>query len=207
MSTASRLGLVAGVVAAAAAVGGIAAVLLVRPRSQPGQEPAWAPTDPQPLPDVLIDPAVVVEKGARRLTVYSDGAPVKGYRVVLGSAPMFHKLREGDGRTPEGEYYVCSRNPDSRHHRSMGLSYPNTEDADAALQSGLISRREYRAIEDAIRHLRRPPWKTPLGGEIMIHGGGTAAGDWTEGCIALDDTDAAELHVALPLGTPVTIVP
>ena len=54
--------------------------------------------------------------------------------------------------------------------------------------------------------MTRPPWKTALGGEIMIHGGGTDS-DWTEGCIAVSDLEAEELFRALPLGTPVEIAP
>ncbi len=165
-----------------------------------------ADSDSQALPEVLVDPSVVVEKRMRRLTVFSAGEPVKGYRIALGAEPLGDKEREGDARTPEGEYYVCTRNPASKYHRSMGLSYPNALDADRGLQAGLITSREHRAIADALRHMRQPPWKTRLGGEIMIHGGGTHA-DWTDGCIALSDGEAEELFTALPLGTVVEILP
>ncbi len=166
-----------------------------------------APTDKHGLPDVLVDPSLVVEKSSRRLTVYSEGAPVKGYRIALGREPVGDKAHEGDGRTPEGEFYVCSRNPASKYRRAMGLSYPNEEDADRGLEDGLITKRDHRAITTAIHRMQRPPWKTPLGGEIMIHGSGATRGDWTLGCIALDDDDVDELFTALPMGTPVVIVP
>ncbi len=149
---------------------------------------------------------MLVEKHARRLTVFSDGEPVKRYRVALGGEPEGDKEREGDLRTPEGEFYVCTRNSASKYHRSIGLSYPNEEDAERGLAAGLITKREYRTILDATRHMTRPPWKTALGGEIMIHGGGTDS-DWTEGCIAVSDPEVEELFRALPLGTPVEIAP
>lgn len=174
----------------------------------PGHEDATqpSPTDPHPLPDPLVDPRVEISKSERRLRVFSDGAPVKGYRVALGREPHGDKEREGDGRTPEGAFYVCTRNGESQYHRSIGLSYPDAEDAERGLAAGLINKREHRTIVEATRHLRQPPWNTALGGEIMIHGGGTHA-DWTAGCIALSDEDAEELFKALPLGTPVSILP
>jgi len=163
-------------------------------------------TDPFPLPDPLVDPQVQIRKSERVLVVFSDGAPAKTYEMALGSEPVGDKEREGDARTPEGEFYVCTKNTESRYHRSIGLSYPNAEDAERGLAAGLISKREHRTILDALRHLKQPPWNTALGGEIMIHGGGVHA-DWTAGCIALTDTDAEELFNALPLGTQVVIVP
>lgn len=165
-----------------------------------------APVDAE-LPETLIDPALRVEKGARTLTLLSDDEPIKSYPIALGNEPIGDKEREGDGRTPEGIFYVCVKNPASRFHRSLGLSYPSEQDADRGLAAGLISKRDHRAIVSAIRHMQRPPWKTALGGEIAIHGGGSRRGDWTQGCIALEDDAAEELFNALPLGTPVEIRP
>lgn len=164
-------------------------------------------TDATPLPEILVDPRVLVEKDMRRLTVFSDGVAVKRYRIALGTNPVGDKEREGDGRTPEGDFYICSKNAASKFHRSLGLSYPSEEDADRGLADGIITKRDHRAIVTALHRMERPPWKTKLGGEIMIHGAGATRGDWTRGCIALDDRDAEELFVALPMGTPVTIVP
>jgi len=175
------------------------------PEAEQAMTPRPEP-DETPLPDPLIDPRVEIHKEARVLTVFSGSQPVKDYRMVLGSTPVGDKEREGDGRTPEGEFYVCSKNDASQYHRSIGLSYPNAEDADRGLTAGFISKREHRTILEAIRHMKQPPWNTALGGEIMIHGGGTRA-DWTAGCIALSDADAEELFNALPLGTTVIIEP
>ena len=177
-----------------------------RPSTEAGASDRIAESDTQALPDVLVDPAVLVEKRARRLTVFSEGRPVKRYRVALGREPIGDKEREGDLRTPEGEFYVCTRNTNSKYHRAIGLSYPNEEDAERGLAAGLITKREYRTILDATHHMTRPPWKTALGGEIMIHGGG-AESDWTEGCIAVSDAEVEELFRALPLGAPVEIAP
>ncbi|MDP2233324.1 MAG: L,D-transpeptidase family protein [Actinomycetota bacterium] len=172
----------------------------------PGQTPPIKPTDPFPLPDPLVDPSVRIDKSLRMLTVFSEARPVKHYQVSLGTEPAGDKEAEGDGRTPEGEFYVCTKNSASQYHRSIGLSYPNAEDAERGLASKMISKREHRTIIEAMRHLKQPPWNTALGGEIMIHGGGTRA-DWTAGCIAISDKDAEELYNALPLGTSVLIEP
>jgi hypothetical protein len=158
------------------------------------------------LPETLVDPRLLAEKSRRTLTVFSAGRPVKTYRIALGSEPVRPKEREGDGRTPEGDYYLCMKNSESRYHLSLGLSYPSAVDAERGLAEKLISKRENRAITDAVRHFRKPPWNTKLGGEIMIHGGGTKR-DWTEGCLALSDADVDELYPLIPLGTEVEIRP
>lgn len=165
-----------------------------------------ADSDADPLPDILIDPAIVIEKSTRSLVVFSAGAPVKRYRVGLGSAPIGDKEQEGDGRTPEGRFYVCAKNGESRYRRALGLSYPSEEHAERGLAAGVITRREYRQIIDAVAHFRQPPWRTALGGEIMIHGNGSG-NDWTAGCIALEDGEIDELFIEIPLGTPVEIRP
>jgi len=157
-----------------------------------------------PLP-ALRNPRVVIVKSARRLTVCDGPNPVKIYRVVVGAVEG-DKVREGDQRTPEGTFYVCLKNPQSRYTLSLGLSYPDIEDAERGLRDKLITVPQFRAIVRAIRSGQRPPWNTPLGGEIMIHGGG-AERDGTLGCIGMDDEHIRELYEALPVGTPVTIRP
>ncbi|WP_058880968.1 murein L,D-transpeptidase family protein [Chloracidobacterium thermophilum] len=147
-----------------------------------------------------------VYKSLRRLELWSGHACVKAYAVALGAEPELDKLREGDHRTPVGRFYVCTRNDRSRFHLFLGLSYPNEEDAERGLRDGLISRRQYRAIRQAQRQQVRPPWNTPLGGEVGIHGGGTGS-DWTWGCVALSNDDIEELWLTCPLKTPVTIYP
>jgi len=159
-----------------------------------------------PLPCPLPEARIVVLKSERRLTLYAGDKRVREYSVGLGFNPEGDKVQEGDGRTPQGEYYVCAKNPTSRFHLSLGLNYPNEEDAVRGLASGLITRAEYERITAASRQRRQPPWDTVLGGEIFIHGHG-ASRDWTLGCIALHNEDIAELYEAVPVGTSVTIYP
>ena len=149
---------------------------------------------------------IVVRKGERRLTLLGDGRELLSTRVGLGSVPVGAKRRQGDGRTPEGDYYVCSRNANSRFHLFLGLSYPNGDDAERAQRAGLISAAQSRAITQAVAARQRPPWDTVLGGTVGIHGSGSNW-DWTLGCIALDDDDIETLWGLCPIGTPVRIDP
>ncbi|HEX8502960.1 MAG TPA: L,D-transpeptidase [Pyrinomonadaceae bacterium] len=160
----------------------------------------------RPLKLPLTSPKIVVEKGARRLTLYSGGERVRVFRVVLGFEPAGDKVREGDGRTPVGDFYVCMKNERSKFYLSLGLSYPNAEDAERGLRDGLITRAQARQITSAVARGAKPPWNTALGGEIFIHGGGTSD-DWTWGCVALENEHIKELFDAVPLGTHVRIEP
>ena len=148
---------------------------------------------------------ITVMKGKRELLLHSGGKLVGKYPIGLGTNPNGPKTVAGDRRTPEGEYYVCVKNPKSAYYLSLGLSYPNERDAKAALNAGCISKAVYESIASAIRKGRTPPWHTALGGEIFIHGRGSQS-DWTWGCIALDDDDMLELYKTVPIGTPVTIL-
>jgi lipoprotein-anchoring transpeptidase ErfK/SrfK len=150
-------------------------------------------------------PRVMVCKSAHVMTVFDGERALKSYRVAVGGG-RGDKVKEGDRCTPEGRFYVCNKNPQSQYTLALGLSYPSAEDAKRGLAEGLITRAEHDGIVRAIRRRTRPPWNTALGGEIMIHGNG-AGRDWTAGCIALDDDHIREVYPALPLGTPVTIVP
>src|SRR5688572_19895605 len=77
----------------------------------------------------LRDPSVVIKKKERVLELYDGDKLVKTYEMVLGFAPAGDKRREGDGRTPEGEFYIFTKNPKSQFHLSLGLSYPSIDDA------------------------------------------------------------------------------
>ena len=145
---------------------------------------------------------ILMEKAARRLTLFDEeNEPVFVFPIALGSRPVGPKEREGDGRTPEGRYFVCLKKI-GKYGPSLGVSYPNEQDA-----------RRAKAPEELIACIReragrgeRPPWGSALGGEIYIHGGG-ADTDWTAGCIALNDSDALSLYDAVPLGTKIEILP
>ncbi len=156
------------------------------------------------LPD-LKEPAIVIRKRTRVLEVYDGGRLVSSFSTVLGSSPELDKEVEGDGRTPEGEFYVFVKNPKSRFHLSLGLSYPTPDDAERGLADGLISREEHDAIIKAASEKKMPPQKTRLGGEIYIHGGGISR-NWTHGCIALENDEMTALFEVIPVGTRVTIL-
>ena len=154
----------------------------------------------------LKSPRIVIRKTARTLALYDRDRLIKTFTVVLGFAPVGDKEREGDGKTPEGEFYVFTKNDKSKFHRSLGLSYPSISDARRGLADRSITQAEHDSIVSAISKKEMPPQKTALGGEIYIHGGGTHT-DWTLGCIALEDDEIEDLFNAIPVGTPVSVMP
>jgi len=131
---------------------------------------------------------VLVEKQARRLYLKRDEAVLAEFRVALGFAPIGHKMEEGDGRTPEGRYALDWRNPNSRFHRSLHVSYPNDADAAQAAARGVSP-----------------------GGDIFLHGTpwwlAALHRDWTLGCIAVQDAEIDMIWVAIADGTPIVIRP
>ena len=149
-------------------------------------------------------PRIVVYKKDRKLELYSDRTLVRTYRVGLGFSPVADKQREGDGATPEGDFYIFVKNNKSAYYLSLGVSYPNAEDAERGLRDGLITKTQRDEIVEAIRKKVAPPQYTKLGGLIYIHGHG-AKSDWTWGCVALENDDIKELYDAVSVGTPVTI--
>ena len=163
-------------------------------------------TDRPRLELPLEKPRIVVWKGARKVELFSDEKLLRTYKAGLGFSPVADKVREGDGATPEGEFYVFVKNNRSAYYLSLGVSYPNVEDADRGLRDGLINWAQHRAITEAIRKKTAPPQYTKLGGLIYIHGNG-ARSDWTWGCVALENEDMKELFDAATVGTPVTIHP
>lgn len=155
---------------------------------------------------VIDNPRIVVKKNDRKLELWDGDSLFESFSVGLGWNPVGDKQKEGDGRTPEGVYYVCTRNSYSRFYLSLGVSYPNKEDAREAFDEGLIDQSTYEQIDSAISQGIQPPWNTSLGGEIMIHGHGSHS-DWTAGCVAVDDEIMDILWKHCPLGTPIIIEP
>ncbi len=136
---------------------------------------------------------VIIYKSLRRLDLLHDGKRLRSYRISLGGNPLGHKQQEGDSRTPEGDYKIDWRNPKSKYHLSLHISYPDKSDKASARKRGVSP-----------------------GGDIMIHGlpnGWEAAGmalagvDWTDGCIAVDNWAIKEIWDAVPNGTPISILP
>jgi len=154
----------------------------------------------------MKNPRLVVVKQKRELQFYDDGKLIKTYKIALGFAPRGDKKTEGDGKTPEGVFYVFTKNPNSRFHLSLGLSYPGIKDAERGLRQKIITREEHDEIIAAINAKLMPPQNTALGGEIYIHGGGKAK-DWTWGCVAVEDEEIQELFEKIPVGTEVEILP
>jgi murein L,D-transpeptidase YafK len=134
---------------------------------------------------------IVIEKAARRMLLIQDGKPVRVYQIALGFAPTGDKVRQGDGKTPEGEYTIDRRNDESSFHLSLGLDYPKPED-----------------------HVRAANGGYSPGGDIFIHGqpnalpeGFKLKGDWTAGCIALTNAEMREIWAVTPIGTKVEVRP
>lgn len=131
---------------------------------------------------------ITVSKSRRKMWLMHNKRVLRRYNIGLGFAPEGHKKAEGDGRTPEGTYFIDRRNPNSAYHLSLGISYPNANDVAAAKAAGV-----------------KP------GGDIFIHGRGPrfqlARGDWTWGCIAVTDREMTEIYSMVQTGTPILILP
>lgn len=160
-------------------------------------------------------PSLVIWKSRYSLTLYKGNVPVKTYHAVFGRGyGDGDKERVGDRRTPEGEFYVCSKNHSERFYKFLGLSYPGLKHAERGLRRGIINPEEYEAIARAVASRRRPSWDTRLGGAIGIHGrtredavSRIVRQNWTDGCIALANADMDEIYSIVQVGTAVTILP
>ena len=131
---------------------------------------------------------IQIWKAQRRLLLTDGERVLLTCRIGLGSQSQGPKCAQGDGRTPEGRYFICLIKENGKYGRSLGLSYPNPEDARRAFAENEIDLFTLNNVENACKERRRPPWGSPLGGEIYIHEGGSDR-DWTAGCIALDEKD------------------
>jgi hypothetical protein len=168
-----------------------------------------------PLPQGRI----VVYKSQRKLELWNGQSLVKTYRVALGANPSGHKTQRGDSRTPEGQFFICTRNAKtSAFHIFLGLSYPALPDASRGVNKKQITPREYQAIRSRLASRNAPLWSTRLGGWVGIHGGSDAAyakkmmtkrgrNDWTAGCVALTNREIEEIYAATKMGTPVLVKP
>jgi murein L,D-transpeptidase YafK len=146
-----------------------------------------------PLPRGTTIDRIVVEKAARKLSIFRDSRQLKTYRVALGRSPIGPKEKEGDMKTPEGIHKIDSRNAQSSFHLALHISYPSADDKARAAERGVSA-----------------------GFDIMIHGIPNGRGwigafhrwkDWTAGCIALTDEEIEELWRVTPDGTTIEIRP
>ena len=154
----------------------------------------------------MENPHILVQKKARTLQIFNGQTLIKTYKISLGFKPEGDKEIEGDGKTPEGDFYVYFKNEQSAFYLSLGISYPNIEDATRGLKENLITQSEYDEIVKANKEKTMPPQKTKLGGEIFIHGGGCDV-DWTAGCMALTNVEMKEIFDVIFVGTSVKIEP
>ena len=136
---------------------------------------------------------IVILKSARAMNLENNGRVIKTYKVALGRQPVGAKDREGDHKTPEGEYTVDAKNSQSDYHLALHLSYPNDADRERARALGVSP-----------------------GSDIEIHGlpkgyGWIASGhrlmDWTDGCVAVTNSEIEEIFAMVPVGTRVEIKP
>lgn len=151
---------------------------------------------------------IYVGKARHEMWLQEGDRIVRKFHIALGKDPTAAKLLRGDGRTPEGHYYICEKHSRSRFRRFLGISYPNIEDAERALLEHLITGDEWADIFFANVRQTIPPWSTAMGGRVGIHGYGgrdPAPVDWTDGCIAVSDGDIDYLYDRVHLGTAVVI--
>lgn len=136
---------------------------------------------------------VLIVKSEKKLYLEKNGKVFASYPVVFGSNPKGHKEKEGDGRTPEGNYMIDEKKEDSAYYRALHISYPNEKDIAAAKAKGVSP-----------------------GGKIYIHGQKNGYGwaarvtqmkNWTKGCIALTNHDMKKVWEAVKEGTPIEIKP
>ena len=148
---------------------------------------------------------IYVSKMGNTLTLKQYGNTIGTWPAKLGrKSADGDKVMEGDEITPSGSFYVCTKNDKSIAYLALGLSYPNSDDAKRGLADGLISQEQYQSIVDAINAGKQPPWDTPLGGAIEIHGVQT---EGTSGCVAMTNDVMDILWQYCEIGVPVTIGP
>jgi len=136
---------------------------------------------------------VLIEKSDRKLHLLQDGAAFRTFDIALGIVPVGDKRQEGDFRTPEGTYVLDMRNPSSDFFLSIRVSYPDADDVREARSRGVSP-----------------------GGAIMIHGQPNKpkhsevfyrTQDWTNGCIAVSNSDMIDIWLMTDENTPIEIRP
>jgi murein L,D-transpeptidase YafK len=164
------------------AFAGISLALLVLAGAQPAQQPAPQKAD-----------LILILKKDHVMELLAGGKVIRSYKVALGQGGLAPKVRQGDGRTPEGHYIIDAKYANSEYHKALHISYPNAEDRKRAAKMGVSP-----------------------GGSILIHGLPNGKGyigaahrlyDWTLGCIAVTDEEIDEVWNLVAVGTPVEIRP
>jgi len=136
---------------------------------------------------------VIIDKSDRVLHLLSGGEIFRTFKIALGIMPEGDKKEEGDFKTPEGKYLLDLRNPNSDYFLSIHVSYPSVADRREADRSGVSP-----------------------GGAIMIHGQPNLPSrsetyyqtqDWTNGCIAVSNSDMIDIWLMTGNNTPIEIRP
>ena len=156
--------------------------------------------------DKVKDNYVVVNKQARNLAFCQRGKLTRNFRIGLGFTPAGTKVKQGDGKTPEGVFYAARLLPDSSYHLAYLFSYPTKADAKRGVADGIISSAEAAKIDAAQDACTEPPQETGLGGAIEIHGAGSSK-DWTAGCVGLESADIDVLWGTLGLNDTIVVLP
>lgn len=157
---------------------------------------------------------LVVNRIDYKLHLYVDSILVKTYNIALGGNPKYSKQSKNDRYTPTGNYFICSKNITTGLGKVLIISYPSIEDAVRGLRDGLINEEEFRQIQESFTQKECPPMNTKLGGYVKIHGNGKFdfilrnlpfVFNWTDGSIAVNNSEIEELYENCPIGTPVYI--
>ncbi len=162
----------------------------------------------------LDNPKIIINKLDYKLHLYIDTVLVKTYNIALGANPRFSKQSKNDRFTPIGNFYVCDKRITDGLGKIMILNYPNVEDAIRGLESGIITKSEFEKIINANASNLCPPMDTNLGGFVKIHGNGKFdlllrnlpfIFNWTDGSIAVNNSEIEELYSVCKIGTTVII--
>jgi murein L,D-transpeptidase YafK len=139
------------------------------------------------------DYAIVVDKLAHTCTLYKNGSPQKKFPIEMGINWIGDKVQKGDKTTPEGKYHITKKLEKGQtiYYKALLINYPNAEDKER--------------FSREIKNGNLPP-KTHIGNLIEIHGGGGKGIHWTDGCVALLNSEMDVLYRYAKIGTPVTIV-
>lgn len=136
---------------------------------------------------------IVVYKSKREMELYRDGEVVKTLPVSLGKHPKGNKIKRGDSRTPEGQYWIRRKLCSQRYYRSLCISYPNPNDTNRAKARGVDPG------GDITVHAQQRWNANGYADETML------TRDWTRGCIAVTNEEMSKLWYAVREGVPIII--
>jgi murein L,D-transpeptidase YafK len=158
------------------------------------------------------DSWIVVDTKTHTLSVFRGDAIVdRFHNIAIGRGGFSLDRMRGDGTTPLGTFHIDRIRPSSRFVLFFGIDFPRPEHARRALDEGRIDAHDYQRIVAAFARDESPPQDTPLGGQLGIHGLGGGSKrvhdtlDWTQGCIALTNTQIKRLSRWIHLGMRVEV--